>query len=329
MHWAGLGANASFEDWRDAARRLLKAGVQPHEVDWSTSGSGSLFGLNEAPLEPASSSIRVSREFLRLAMLASLHHDSTRFAVLYRLLWRTQRQPLLLADTLDPDVDRVARMAQAVRRDIHKMKAFVRFRQIVTDGIHWSIAWFEPEHHIVEITAPFFAKRFANMHWAILTPERSAYWDGTELRFGPGAIRSAAPTDDASEDLWRTYYASIFNPARLKVQMMRGQMPKKYWRNLPESELIPGLIAQSQERTLSMLNRQPTHAPTRARRRVVPEKPRSADEPGLNTLEAYALEQRSAATVRCGRTPRRRSSARVVRARKSCLSESSRGTKKI
>ncbi|HEU4652422.1 MAG TPA: UdgX family uracil-DNA binding protein [Steroidobacteraceae bacterium] len=284
MRSAGLAANASFEDWRNAARRLLEDGIEPHDVDWSASGS--LFGVSDAPRESAASSIRVSREFLRLAILASLHRDSTRFAVLYRLLWRTQRERHLLEDTIDEDVERVTRMAQAVRRDIHKMKAFVRFRQIVTDGIRWSVAWFEPEHHIVEIAAPFFTKRFANMHWATLTPERSAYWDGTELRFGPGATRSAAPTDDASEDLWRTYYASIFNPARLKVQMMRSQMPKKYWRNLPESELIPGLIAQSQERTLSMLNRQPTHAPTRALRRVVSEKPRSADEPGLNTLEA-------------------------------------------
>ena len=124
------------------------------------------------------------------------------------------------------------------------------------------------------------------MNWAILTPERSVYWNCFELRFGPGATRRDAPADDASEDLWRTYYASIFNPARLKVQSMRSQMPKKYWRNLPESGLIPALIAQSQERTISMLSRQPTTPPARAKRRTVAREHRSADEPGLNTLDA-------------------------------------------
>ena len=37
---------------------------------------------------------------------------------------------------------------------------------------------------------------------------------------GPPAQRHDAPDGDPMEDLWRTYYASIFNPARLKVGAM-------------------------------------------------------------------------------------------------------------
>lgn len=286
MRRVALSPRASFEDWRVIARQLLTEGVEPHAIDWSNEDSPSLFSESEVASSAPPSSIRVPRDFFRLATLASLHRDAARFAVLYRLLWRIQREPGLLDDAMDRDVDTVTRMAKAVRRDIHKMKAFVRFREVAGDGEAWSIAWFEPEHHIVEITAPFFAKRFANMNWAILTPERSVHWDRTDLRFGPGATRRDAPADDASEDLWRTYYASIFNPARLKVQSMRSQMPKKYWRNLPESELIPGLIAQSQERTLSMLSRQPTTPPPRSKRRLTAKAHRSADEPGLDSLDA-------------------------------------------
>jgi probable DNA metabolism protein len=282
----GLSSNASFEDWRAAARQLLTDGIEPHEVDWSSENSLSLSDAMDSVPRLTTSAVRVPRDFLRLAMLTSLHRDERRFAVLYRLLWRMQREPRLLADALDEDVDAVTRMAKAVRRDIHKMKAFVRFREDQVEGATWLVAWFEPEHHIVAITAPFFARRFANMNWAILTPERRVYWDGSELRFDCGATRRDAPADDASENLWRTYYASIFNPARLKVQAMRSQMPKKYWRNLPESELIPDLIAQSQERTLAMLSRQPTTPPARAKRRPSSNAPRTADESGLNTLDA-------------------------------------------
>ena len=84
-------------------------------------------------------------------------------------------------------------MAQAVRRDMHKMKAFVRFRTIADDagGAPLHVAWFEPEHHIVEATAPFFARRFTAMRWAILTPERSVRWDGEQL--GLRAGRAARP----------------------------------------------------------------------------------------------------------------------------------------
>jgi DNA polymerase len=285
MHKVDLGAYPSFVEWRSVARNLLLQGVPPHEVDWGHDDLPSLFATIATPLAPGSSTVRVPREFLKLAMLASLHRDADRFSRLYRLLWRVQRNPMLLRDAVDDDVSSVARMAKAVRRDIHKMKAFVRFRVIDLDGMSWSIAWFEPEHRIVETTAPFFAKRFANMNWGILTPERSVHWDRTQLNFGPGATRNQAPHDDALENLWRTYYASIFNPARLKVQAMRNEMPQKYWRNLPESALIPGLIAQAQERTAAMLNRQPSTPPVRARKRVAQKTPRSAFDKGVDTFE--------------------------------------------
>ena len=67
------------------------------------------------------------------------------------------------------------------------------------------------------------------MRWTILTPDTSVSWDGVEACFLPGVPRSAAPSADELEDLWRTYYASIFNPARLKLNHMRAEMPRKHW----------------------------------------------------------------------------------------------------
>jgi DNA polymerase len=43
------------------------------------------------------------------------------------------------------------------------MHAFVRFRALErVDGTR-HVAWFEPEHHILEAEAGFFARRFAGM----------------------------------------------------------------------------------------------------------------------------------------------------------------------
>ncbi|MGQ7445312.1 DUF4130 domain-containing protein, partial [Streptococcus suis] len=78
-----------------------------------------------------------------------------------------------------------------------------------------------------------------------LTPYRSAHWDGEELRFAAGATRAQAAGEDALEDLWRTYYANIFNPARLKIAAMKSEMPVKYWKNLPEARLIQGMIREA------------------------------------------------------------------------------------
>jgi DNA polymerase len=141
-------------------------------------------------------------------------------------------------------------LAKDVRREIHKMHAFVRFREI--DGQF--VAFFEPEHHIVRRAASFFVNRFTNMRWSILAPELSIHWDGETLTEGPGATRAEAPTGDPLEETWRTYYASIFNPARLKVGAMLKEMPKKYWRNMPETSLVQPLIAGARQREIDMID---------------------------------------------------------------------------
>ncbi|MEO7937055.1 MAG: UdgX family uracil-DNA binding protein, partial [Burkholderiaceae bacterium] len=189
-----------------------------------------------------------------------LHRDPRRFDLLYRLFWRLQREPTLRHDPLDEQMRQAQHWARTVHRDLHKMKAFVRFRALVDtpSGPPLHVAWFEPGHHIVEAVAPFFVRRFAAMRWAILTPERCLRWDGSALVCGPGAEREDAPPADAGEALWLTYYQSIFNPARLKLRMMEKEMPRRYWRNLPEAALIGALAAQAAPRTSDMVARGPT-----------------------------------------------------------------------
>ena len=198
----------------------------------------------------------VPRALVDLSETAIRHRDPERFALLYRALWRTTHgEPALVRVATDPDIIRLQAMAKAVRRDAHKMHAFVRFREIAGEDGPRFVSWFEPEHHILEAEAGFFVRRFAGMRWSILTPSASAHWDGTALTMGPGGRRADAPAEDAREDLWRAYYASIFNPARLKPDAMRAEMPVKYWRNLPEARIIPQLIADAPRRAAEMVQR--------------------------------------------------------------------------
>jgi DNA polymerase len=72
--------------------------------------------------------------------------------------------------------------------------------------------------------------------------------------------------DDANEQLWITYFRNIFNPARLKVQAMQSEMPKKYWKNLPEAAAIPELISTAPARARAMAAAAPTLPPQRTQR---------------------------------------------------------------
>jgi uracil-DNA glycosylase family protein len=178
------------------------------------------------------------------------------------VLHRLRREPKLMEDHADPLIRRLEVIAKTVRRDIHKMRAFLRFREVADDdGASRYVAWFEPDHHIVRANAAFFVNRFASMRWSILTPEVSLHWDGTTLSEGPGASKGDAPDGDPTEEVWKTYYASIFNPARVKVGAMLKEMPRKYWKNMPETALVGELIAGAQARESGMIS-QSREAPT-------------------------------------------------------------------
>lgn len=237
--------------------------MPPDRVSWvEPGGTGDLFAPESPtrsdkrlPAPPADAPpVRASKRFLELARHAALHSDPARFGLLYRVLWRLQRNPRLMEDKADPEVRRIEELTKAVRRDAHKMHAFLRFREVQEeDGTPHFVAWFEPDHHIVRAEAGFFMRRFANMRWSILTPRGSIHWDGAVMHEGPPARAEDAPGGDPVEGLWRSYYAAIFNPARLKVGAMLSEMPKKYWKNLPEAELIPALIAGAQAREAAMV----------------------------------------------------------------------------
>ena len=254
-HRVTLAAEDDFDGWRDAARGLAEANVPASAITWQVDGGAQdLFAGPGTSPPPPGASFAVPRSFIDLAKAAICHVDPERFALLYKLLLKLRTNRHAVEDRADPSLDRLEKMAKEVRRDAHKMHAFVRFREIgEPDGGTRFVAWFEPDNHIVRREAGFFTRRFANMRWTIMTPELTISWDGMALTESPGATRRDAPDGDPVEETWKTYYASIFNPARVKVKAMTKEMPKKYWKNMPETALIGELLAGAQKREAAMI----------------------------------------------------------------------------
>ncbi|MDQ2879446.1 MAG: UdgX family uracil-DNA binding protein [Pseudomonadota bacterium] len=260
MRVVTLEGQGDVDGWRAAARGLAADGVRPEEVIWRIGDAPrDLFAGGDDTREdtqgasPSSPGFAVPRAFLALVRDAGLASDPERFALLYTLLIRLRDAPKLMENAADPLLRRLEGLAQAVRRDIHKMRAFLRFREVRDDGGARYVAWFEPEHHIIQRNAAFFIDRFASMRWSILTPALAIHWDCAALSEGPGASKEDAPDGDPVEEVWKTYYASIFNPARVKIGAMLKEMPRKYWKNIPEAALVPGLIAGAQARESGMV----------------------------------------------------------------------------
>ena len=241
--------------FRSAARRLLAARIDPADVTWTDCPDAALF--QDVPPD-AERIAAVPRAFVELAQAVACHRDESRWALLYQLLWRlVAGERTLMDQPSDTLVHRLQRMAASVRRDRHRMTAFVRFRIVEAEDGPCSVAWYEPQHRILRRVTPFFLDRFASLRFAVLTPDLSVHWDRRAVRYAPGLSRSAAPPADDVEDWWKRYYCATFNPARANAKLLDSHMPKRFRRDLPEADSIRDLLSNAGSRTDGMIGRQP------------------------------------------------------------------------
>ncbi len=293
--------------WRTAARKLAAQGVAAEQAIWHIGDAPPDLFAADSIASGQSRTLHLSRAAIDDIERALCHSDPERFARAYGLILRLSEGSLTWGDRRDPAMRTVLAQAKAVRRDSHKMHAFVRFREVDSSGPRRRFAaWFEPDHPIVECATPFFAKRFGDMDWVIATPTLTATFTDGALSYAKTTDRPPAP-DDSAEDLWRTYYASIFNAARLMPRAMQSEMPRKYWHNLPEADLIPGLIRGAECRVADMAARAASDPPVRraaiARAMAMPE--RAAPTPG-------SLAELGAQAAACTRCPLHAPATQVV-----------------
>jgi len=216
---ARLASETDYAGFREEVRALLAHQVPPDSVHWETAEAQNRdqFADPSPPADnrgrgvPKAASSIVPASFMRLCEVVVLHRAPERFDLLYRLLWRLVHEPGLRSDPVDADMLHAHQMGQAVRRDLHKMKAFVRFRPVRHGlGEVLQVAWSEPTHHIVEAAAPWFVRRLPQSRWALFTPERSVEYDGRQLHFAHGLPRHDAPGPDAPDADWLACYERVF-----------------------------------------------------------------------------------------------------------------------
>jgi probable DNA metabolism protein len=254
-----LNGGADLQGFRETLRIMTLCNIPPEQITWSTKAEPDLFGnQDQSAYGAAGRPIILPRYVAEMIKLVVCHHDPEKYARLYELVWRLQHEnKRLLEVDSDERVHRLEMMKQEVLRDIHKIQASLRFQQVndPTVGDRF-IAWFEPEHFIIEHTAQFFIDRFGSIDWTILTPKGSLRWNKKELLIGPPALRGDRPAPDAFEIGWRIHYESTFNPARTNVQVKRQLTPKPYWRDRPDMQPIPDMVQTSALRVEDMIDRE-------------------------------------------------------------------------
>lgn len=199
-----LSHQVDVAGFHSEATRLLARQVPPQEVVWSAAPAQT---VDEEPLEAARAAIRnraaraiIPQSFIRMSELVVLHRDPERFDLLYRSLWRLVYEPDLKHDFGDLDLARLRQMAQAVRRDIQKMKSRIAFRPLVVKGESIPVACYEPAHYICETVGAWLAGREPKTRWILLTPDRSLRWDGERLLSAPAVAPMQHPLSETSDE---------------------------------------------------------------------------------------------------------------------------------
>ncbi len=217
-----LQGETDWEGWRTAVRSLALAGVPPDQVTWSVvpeAESGAAPHSSAPPQSPpASRSFAVPRALVTLTGQAIQARDPARFDLLYRLVWRVHAGELALDDRVDEALRRARGLAYAVRAEAHRMRTQLRYLPLpdTPAGSNETrhVGWYEPAHYVLEANAQLLARRFPRLLVSILTPDGSAHWDDTGLRFGPGIDLAAVADDAALAAYWRGYGSDILLAAR-------------------------------------------------------------------------------------------------------------------
>ncbi|WBW49589.1 TIGR03915 family putative DNA repair protein [Peptoniphilus equinus] len=121
--------------------------------------------------------------------------------------------------------------------EAHSYKGLLRF-MVIQDGVLY--APFEPENDLLVYVTPHFIRRMPNESFLIHDVRRSkaaCYAEGRceILHVAELAVEIGA-SEQAFQKLWKNFYDTVAIPARYNPNLMQSNMPKRYWRYLPEKK---------------------------------------------------------------------------------------------
>lgn len=139
-------------------------------------------------------------------------------------------------------VMRVSEIIRMVRRERHRMEAFIRFQELKDKTFYAAV---EPDFNVIPLLIKHFRDRYADQKWIIYDIRRSygVYYDLHDTQYisldfatvNPGNVIAAFNDNEVVyQDLWKNYFTSVNIPARKNTKLHLRHVPKRYWKHLTE-----------------------------------------------------------------------------------------------
>jgi len=178
---------------------------------------------------------------LYIAHLAEIDGDDDNIVGYIRYVFDTQQN--IEEDYGNRYVLRVSEIVQMMRRERHRMEAFVRFKKLKDDTFYAAV---QPDFNVLPMLIKHFKNRYADQKWIIYDLKRGygLYYDLHDTQFisldfsaqkAAGNVIAAYCEDEGIyQHLWKNYFNSVNIPARKNTKLHLRHIPKRYWKHLTE-----------------------------------------------------------------------------------------------
>lgn len=133
----------------------------------------------------------------------------------------------------------VEKYSKMVRREVHRLKGFVRFRTI-NNVLYSEIS---PEHDVLELLVSHFKARLKNEYWVIedVKRKKAVFYNTKEYKIietNNMDFKNLKTDNDEFnyECLWKKFIKSVTIKERKNLRCQMNFMPKRYWKYMLETE---------------------------------------------------------------------------------------------
>ena len=169
-------------------------------------------------------------------LLRSGMSDNEQIAFRYFRLLAKEKRPVgkRLADT---DVFAAVNCIKKVGWEVHKLHGFVRFMETASGALYAPIT---PDNDICDLLVPHFRARLPEYPFVLhdVARAKAAVYDGKNSFVAPlpHAEVLLSANEEGWQSLWKRYYHAVNIPSRERLKQMRGYMPVRYWKHMPEKQ---------------------------------------------------------------------------------------------
>lgn len=160
--------------------------------------------------------------------------DCEQVAFEYLRVLAAARRPVR-NDLANPAVFKASEYVRKVGTEIHRFHGFIRFMETASGALY---APFAPDNDICDLLLPHFRARLPQYPFVLhdTARKKAAVYDGKNAFLAPldKADILLSANETGWQALWKGYYAAVNIPSRERLKQMRGYMPARYWKFMPE-----------------------------------------------------------------------------------------------